>query len=187
MNWDDAALRHGTDKASGSHGYMRHYERLLADRDVRSMVEIGVDRGLSLKTWEDVFPAETRIVGVELNPDLITQTFDRAEVVIGDGRDPNAMATLPGPFDFIVDDAYHHLAEIDAVLSVFAPRLAPDGIYAIEDTLVERWDWPACTHDVVALLPKHGLAVRELIRSDQHLVTGEGDHGPMTLVIAERQ
>ena len=72
---DELAWTYRTDKSSGWHNYMVHYERHLRHlRESRfTFLELGVGpdgatKGASLFAWRDFFP-NARIVGVDIRPD----------------------------------------------------------------------------------------------------------------------
>lgn len=175
--WDAIAARHGTDKSSNGHGYMRRYAELLADRPVHSVLEVGVDKGASLATWTGVWP-DAWITGVDIDPDCAQYAGDRVDVVIGDATDSHAMRQLrAGHYDLIIDDGFHHLDQIAQLLDTLAWRLLPGGLYMIEDTLLRTANWPATTARVVPLVAEYGLSVRGVYRSDQDLITGHDPDG----------
>lgn len=135
MSWDEVALRYGTDKASSHHGYMAHYERLLAGRSVARLLEIGVAGGRSIAMWAELLP-ETLIVGVDNDDACALIQRPRQRVVIADAADPAKMAavhTLYGPFDFIVDDGSHEHHDVNMAFEELYPHLVPGGRYVIED------------------------------------------------------
>ena len=60
---DQIGLHHGTDKASAGYGYLDVYaERLPRGRDL-ALLEVGVFRGASLRTWVDWLGPDARVVG----------------------------------------------------------------------------------------------------------------------------
>lgn len=64
--FDAVALGHETDKSSDGHGYMDAYERIL-NPELRTILEIGVASGGSLRMWSELFP-HAHVVGVDLAP-----------------------------------------------------------------------------------------------------------------------
>jgi hypothetical protein len=86
---DELGLLEGTDKNALTNDYLRHYERAvgtLRDEPI-TLLEIGVERGGSLRTWLKYFTRAT-IVGVDIKPECTKFATDRCVVEIG--SQPNA-------------------------------------------------------------------------------------------------
>jgi hypothetical protein len=124
------------------------YEQLFAplrDRPLR-LLELGVDRGGSLKMWRDYFPSGS-IVG--LDAEEISLDEERIRVYRGLQQDTALLDRIgaecaPDGFDVIIDDA-SHIGELTrtSFWHLFTRWLAPGGIYAIEDWGTGYWrDWP---------------------------------------------
>jgi hypothetical protein len=119
--------------------YLIEYERLF--QGLREMpinlLEIGVQRGTSMRIWQAYFPRAT-IVGLDAaKKPAEFPAESRLRFVRGDQDDPRRLdeaIAVGGPFDIIIDDASHlgrHTARSFAHL--FPRGLKPGGIYAIED------------------------------------------------------
>jgi len=108
--FDEIARRWGTDKSSLHHGYMWFYEQLFSQRTEGSLLEIGVQHGLSIKMWEEALDS-WRITGIDCNPackDL--EVRSTTAILIGSQSDPSflsAVAQQRGPFNVIIDDGSH--------------------------------------------------------------------------------
>lgn len=129
MTWDEVGVKHGTDKSSIGHDYLRHYERVLAGHDVRSVLEIGVDTGASLRTWCDIFP-DADINGIDIREECRDVDAGRAFVLIGDATAPGWVLPVS---DFTIDDGSHQVSDVLRSFDIFFPNLESGGIYAIED------------------------------------------------------
>lgn len=158
MTWDEIALsdpiRFQTDKSSSwrgspEHGYLDAYERHLAQRTIRSVCEIGVASGGSLRLWEHVFPG-AHILGIDIYEPARTLAGGRIEIAIADAGDPSQLARVVQeypPFDLIVDDGSHEEKDVFAALGVLWNALTPGGVYAIEDLVCDAfpdrtlWVW----------------------------------------------
>lgn len=121
MTWDEVGVKHGTDKSSIGHDYLRHYERALEGHDVRSVLEIGVDTGASLRTWYDIFP-DADVWGIDIRPECDDADVGRAAVLIADATDGSQMGFLP-TFDFIIDDGSHQLPDAFKSINLLVPHL----------------------------------------------------------------
>ena len=129
--------RHGTDKAEGGHGYLDFYERFLAElrhRPVR-LLEIGVQRGRSLRMWRDYF-SNGQIIGVDNDPATRRHAGERIVIEIADQSnvaDLVRLGTRHGPFDIVVDDGSHIWGHQITTLRYLYPFLKPGGFYVLED------------------------------------------------------
>src|SRR6266704_2450514 len=108
---DELGHKYGTDKASGSHDYLRFYEPLLApfrDRDF-DFVEMGVGSGGSLKMWEEFFP-KAFIIGFDIE-DKRDYEGQRISTVRGDQgniEDLDRLISHASDMAVINDDAGHN-------------------------------------------------------------------------------
>lgn len=149
MTWDEIALsdpvRFQTDKSSSwrgspEHGYLDAYERHLAHREIRSVCEIGVASGGSLRLWEHLFPA-ARILGIDIVDACRTLAGGRIQIETADAGNPAQLVGIVqrhGPFDLVIDDGSHEEPDVFAALRVLFDAVTPWGVYAIEDLVC---DW----------------------------------------------
>lgn len=153
---DEIGQRHGTDKASRivrganfdefskdgqpieSHGYLRWYDRHLGHRrgEAIRILEIGYQRGYGLLTFCDGFPS-AEVYGIDRDP-LPDAAWGLATVAQLDAANPAAADRFYGsaggrPFDVVVDDASHQTDQQLALLRLWWPRVAPGGVYVVED------------------------------------------------------
>jgi len=133
---DLIGIRLGTDKSRLRQDYLRHYERMMAgfrDRPI-TLLEIGIDQGASLRTWEIYFP-QASIVGVDIVP--ATRRFARKNVVveIGSQSDAEFLASLARKYapDIIIDDGSHISEHQIFSFERLFHSLKPGGLYVVED------------------------------------------------------
>lgn len=134
----------GSDKGSTAHNYTTSYDRLLsASRDhVRSVLELGVLHGASLKMWRGYFPT-ARIFGLDYATEVTREALlalndDRITVQIGQQTDPvvlDALIAAGAPFDLVIDDAGHVPDDYLASLAALWPHVMR--YYIIEDVFPE--------------------------------------------------
>ena len=122
-------------------GYGPHYERHVLgamDRDWPvSLLEIGVNRGGSLRMWEGLWP-NIRIYGIDNNPEAKAAESEKAKVFIGDQADPEFLRSVlleAKHLDFVVDDGSHHLPDMLVSFNTLWP--ATGKVYVIEDIWYE--------------------------------------------------
>jgi hypothetical protein len=119
--------------------YERHFSRYV-DRPV-VFLEIGVARGGSLQLWKRYLGPLAQIVGL----DIIDKTAfeeDQIAIRVGDQADHSALERVLdefGPPDIILDDGSHVMADIEASFRYLYPRMAPQGVYMIEDLHTAYW------------------------------------------------
>lgn len=132
-SWEHLGHLYGTDKASGGHKYLVAYQQFVW-QPVRSMLEIGVAAGNSLRMWAKIFPQAERIVGIDINPECCREYDDpRIEVHVMNATDALALATIDGNFDLIIDDGSHQTRDAVETFELLYPRVRPEGVYSVED------------------------------------------------------
>ena len=126
----------GTDKSSGIHDYLRHYEALFApwkDAPI-TVLEIGVLGGASLRMWERFF-TQARIIGADINPDVRRHATDRVTIEIGSQDDAaflDHLCRTHAP-TIIIDDGSHMAHHVIFTFEHCFRLLPPGGIYVVED------------------------------------------------------
>jgi len=133
----------GSDKGS-VHSYLQVYEELLKPyrSTARRVLEIGLMGGASLRLWEDYYQSAW-VHGADLcdqphggladlRPMLAEGTH---HINFLDATDPVRVehTYLDLKFDVIIEDASHVLEHQLAIYRNFRDRLAPGGLYCIED------------------------------------------------------
>jgi len=120
--------------------YLAIYDAELAqfirrDEPVR-LLEIGVQNGGSLEIWRNLLPKGSAIAGVDIDPRCAELALDDGiQIFVGDASDPARLDDMlrDSKFDVIIDDASHCSSQIIATFKSCFPRLAPGGIYVVED------------------------------------------------------
>lgn len=120
--------------------YAPVYDTILSDlagRESLTILEIGVAEGGSLQTWRALFGSNSRIIGVEMNPDAVRLESLGFEIVIGDSGTPEFWQTIgeicPEGIDLIVDDGGHSNAQQIAALQHGRKVLTAHGWIVVED------------------------------------------------------
>ena len=154
------------DSIPGGHKWLHYfpiYEELLASRRSApvKVPELGVYRGGSLELWHKYFHSGSTIVGIDI--DETCQAFDRPDqdvhVRIGsqaDGEFLKALIDEFGVFDVIIDDGSHMASHMIASFNhLFADGLSDDGVYVVEDTHSNYWQWGRDTRTSFVDLATH--------------------------------
>lgn len=148
QNLTALAVKYGTDKY-GLHHYTPHYEnhfRKLRRRKL-NVLEIGIGgyddpkQGAdSLRMWRDYFP-NAKIFGIDIY-DKSFHDETRIKTFQGSQIDTDFLGKVCdeiGKIDIIIDDGSHINKDVITSFKFLFPRLADDGIYAIEDTQTSYW------------------------------------------------
>ena len=140
---DELAKKYGTDKSSEIHNYCVKYEKYLPFKrdDKLNIMEIGVQGGHSLRTWKEYF-YESKILGIDINPDCKQYEEERISVEIGSQADNVFLLDVMreyGPFDMILDDGSHMNDHVVFSFEHLFQSVKPGGIYVVEDISTSYW------------------------------------------------
>jgi hypothetical protein len=148
---------HGSDKGLDWHNYTVLYDHLFQDHkdSIANVFELGLgsqntgvfqstmkpgqgyNPGASHRGWRDYF-INANVWGGDIDPDILFSE-DRIECFQVDQTDPDSIKALwdnfPDDlkFDFILDDGLHTLEGATIFFENSIHKLAPQGIYLIED------------------------------------------------------
>ena len=125
--------------------------RLIGDREMEAIVDLGVYKGGSVVFFNEVF-RPWRLMAVDYNPappEALVKYLGKQRAPVGvriklgvNQADRPALAMLLDktfhgrPLDLVVDDASHYNFETRESFRVLFPRICPGGLYIIED-----WGW----------------------------------------------
>ncbi len=119
--------------------YFRVYEEILSkykNKDI-TFVEIGVLNGGSLEIWKKFFGSNSRIIGIDLNPECKKFEKDGVEIFIGNQCDPSfwkAFFSKVGNVDVVLDDGGHtNLSQITTTVNT-VNNINDGGMLIVEDT-----------------------------------------------------
>jgi demethylmacrocin O-methyltransferase len=126
--------KYGTDKVPN--GFMPHYVRMFSciREKAKSIVEIGVLDGASIKTWRDYFP-NAFIYGIDCY-DKKYLDGNRLKTFVADQSERNQLAAVieeMGNVDIIIDDGGHSMKQQQVSLGFLFPFVKHGGLYVIED------------------------------------------------------
>ena len=148
MNELDMIMRNNdTDKSSIYHNYPRQYNDYFHRFKFKNikLLEIGVFRGGSLKSWREFLPNATHIVGV----DILDWCKDYQNisngmyVEIGNVTNKEFIEYIYnkyGSFDVIIDDGSHKNDHVIKAFESLFPLMNDNGLYIVEDTNVYTSD-----------------------------------------------
>lgn len=136
---DQIGVLHEADKSSLFHDYLTRYEPLFSPLRQLSihLLEIGVDRGSSMRVWRDYFE-NGEIVGLDNNPEACKHDLGPSvKLIHGDATSMELWGYLKSKaveFDVVVDDGGHFSHQISSAFRGAWPLLKRGGLYIIEDT-----------------------------------------------------
>jgi len=153
----------GSDKARvgngrGYHGYTRYYERIfkaIRKSSVR-LLEIGVEKGRSMKMWQQYFSEAEHVYGIgygnfqttpsqECDSNAATRVNSKTGCTIykGDQSDVKFLnhfiKKTGGNFDVIIDNGSHVPSHQLVSFETLWPAVKPGGIYIVEDIETNWW------------------------------------------------
>lgn len=169
--------RYQTDKNSGTHcghSYGKLYDRLLpARRWSTAVLEIGIDKGESLRAWREFFP-EAQVIGVDCDRSRLV--FEKRIVSMCiDCSKPELMyqfaAEYQNYFGVVIEDGSHRLEDQLLAVRTLKRCLRPNGVLVIEDIqraeyrphfeaegcVVEEWEIEHRYDNRVAYFTKEGF------------------------------
>lgn len=140
---NNIGLKHGTDKTSEIHDYLRKYEKYLPFGRYKSLkiLEIGVLNGSSLKTWKEYYQNST-VIGIDINPECKKYEEESIIVEIGSQFDEDFLIKIGekyGEFDMIIDDGSHLNEHVIFSFEKLFKFLKKGGIYIVEDSCTSYW------------------------------------------------
>ena len=116
-------------------GFIEIYEKYFNEvkNEKLNILEIGIDKGDSLRIWRDYFP-NAKICGLDI--DKKDFEINGVEFFFGDQSDKNFLKTIIdkyNSFDIIIDDGSHISKHIITSFNYLYPYLNDNGLYIIED------------------------------------------------------
>jgi predicted O-methyltransferase YrrM len=118
--------------------YLKRYDQFLRDKrhSATRVLEVGVDKGLSLKMWAQYFK-NAEIIGVDREQNCLDYQDERTKVIICNSSSPQILDRLKEikatEFDVVIDDGSHwYWDQVDTFKHLF-PLLKPGGLYVVED------------------------------------------------------
>jgi hypothetical protein len=108
-----------------------------------TLIEIGCGKGGSLQLWKQYLGPYARIVGLDIRPECKKFEEDQIYVRIGDQSDDGFLLSVIdefGPAQIVIDDGSHQMKHIAASFRCLYPKIAPDGVYFVEDLHTAYWE-----------------------------------------------
>ena len=120
--------------------YDRHFSRFRGSPV--NIVEFGVSQGGSIQMWKHYFGEDAKIFGVDINPNCKQFEEPGVKIFIGDHEDRRFLQSVASQvpvIDILIDDGGHTMGQQIATFEELFPRIAPNGVYLIEDLHTSYW------------------------------------------------
>jgi trans-aconitate methyltransferase len=155
MSLDDLAHRIGFTDKHTIHSYIPIYESIFATRpNIKSILEIGVLEGGSIKMWSERFPdASITGIDIDLSRVKIAEYAPNVNLIKANAYDAAVCQSLQ-KFDIIIDDGPHTLHSQKECVRQYLSKLNPNGVLIIEDVVEMSWI-PSLQSMVPTHLHKH--------------------------------
>jgi SAM-dependent methyltransferase len=117
------------------HGYIQFYESFFKDRDFKSIAELGIFKGNSIRWLLERFP-NSKIYAADILPYQLTWPVDeRINYYNLDQENRNQVIDFYNQsfFDLIIEDGSHQPTHQVTCLIEGLKRLLPGGLYILED------------------------------------------------------
>ena len=116
-------------------GFLEIYDKYFKDYQDKKIkiLEIGVDKGASLRIWREYF-SKAIICGLDI--DKKDFEIENVDIIVGDQSNLDILskiATKYGSFDIIIDDGSHRNKHVIKSLEYLFDYLNYDGFYIVED------------------------------------------------------
>jgi hypothetical protein len=133
-NIEECFQYYQTDKYKNNYScfYKNIFSKYINKQNL-NILEIGIARGSSLKTWDSLFN-NANIYGIDLNKQCIDlcKDYDNIKIIIDNVN--NSLEKLNNiNFDIIIDDGSHLPYDIISSFNIYFNKLNKDGVYIIED------------------------------------------------------
>jgi cephalosporin hydroxylase len=142
------------------HSYLDLYQQLFSNKQfsAKNILEIGIDRGGSIKLWSDFFINAT-IYGLDtMNIDSVWEEIINIHNIklytSHDAYDPNLFNNVflrsNIKFDVLLDDGPHTLESMILFIKLYSQIMTDDGILIIEDVQSINW-----INDLINAVPEN--------------------------------
>jgi len=120
-----------------THCYIqKYYSDIFKNKNIKNIVEIGVNKGYSINLWSKYFGNNTNVYGVDINLKKIDPSIifdDNVNLIEKNAVSEDIENVVPDDIDIIIDDGSHKLEHQIETFRLLFPKLKKGGIYIIED------------------------------------------------------
>jgi len=122
--------------------YLSRVREAISSDGVR-LIEIGVAEGGSLEVWRKYFGINSKVVGIDIAPEVRGVLDEGIKVVTGSQTDiavlEKGVRILGGSVDVVIDDGSHRGRDQVESFEYLWPKLNHGGVYIVEDLHTSYW------------------------------------------------
>ena len=118
---------------------------LVAEHDVRAVLELGVREGHSTACWLYHVAGRGQVWGVDL--EWLLPPRARLNPIVGNDMDPDVFAQTPDRVDLLFIDSSHAYDHTVQELAMYGAKVKPGGVIVLHDTENEH---PEVTNPAIA-------------------------------------
>jgi hypothetical protein len=123
--------------------FAEFYATILFRTVPRTIFEIGIHKGGSIRLWRKLFGEEVRIVALDIRKEACDLACGVADdVYCGSQVNLHTLDKIAeecGPFDIIVDDGSHLNKHMITTCKHLFRHVNPKGVYVVEDMFTSFW------------------------------------------------
>ncbi len=120
--------------------YDRHFSKYKG-KDI-TLLEVGVFHGGSLQMWKNYFGANSKVYGIDINPECKKFEEGNTKIFIGSQEDRSflrdVLKQIP-KLDILIDDGGHTMRQQIVSFEEMYDHIKEDGIYLCEDIHTSYW------------------------------------------------
>jgi 23S rRNA U2552 (ribose-2'-O)-methylase RlmE/FtsJ len=122
--------------------YEKHLNKFKG-KDI-TFIEVGVQNGGSIDMWSKYFGPNSKIYGIDIDPNCANLKYDNPNIniIIGDQSSASFWDNiLPeiGNVDIFVDDGGHYMNQQITTFEKVFPKINPGGVFICEDCHTSYW------------------------------------------------
>jgi hypothetical protein len=130
---DKLGLKYDTDKSSQDHNFLNGYEKAFKTLEVKSLLEIGIFKGGSIRAFSEFFP-DAKIIGIDTEEKYMINEGNIKSYCM-DQKDITGLVGLQSIYDFdvIIEDGSHYWGDQMRTFFTLFPLMKSGSIYIMED------------------------------------------------------
>ena len=130
---DEIGCKFLTDKSSIAHNFLHSYEEVLKGVEVKTLVEVGIFDGASLRMWSEFYPS-AKIIGLEIDTSRLINEGNISSYFCDQSNTAMLLDVLKNlDIDVFVDDGSHIWSHQINTFKTVYPLMKEGSVYIAED------------------------------------------------------